>query len=232
MVLAWVAVAASTVLAAYQGPSQEDKKVLANAAEVLQSLTAAPDKGIPEELLQRAECVLVFPNVVKGAFIVGGRYGRGVATCRDESDTLGSPAFFSIGGASIGWQWGGQSTDFVLLVMNENGMKNLLEDKLTIGADAAAAVGPVGRNAAAATDAQLSAQILSWSRSKGLFAGASLEGAVVKPSEDANGRLYGPVDAAAILEGRDHVDPPAAAREFLDLARSLTARAEDTASNE
>jgi lipid-binding SYLF domain-containing protein len=171
--------------------------------------------------------VLVFPNVVKGAFIVGGKYGRGVATCRGESDELGPPVFMSIGGASIGWQWGGQSTDFVLLVMNEEGMRHLLESQFTIGADASAAVGPVGRTAEASTDGKLSAQILSWSRAKGLFAGASLEGATVKPSEDANARLYSPsVNVAATLEGKATVAEPAAAKEFMNVARSLTARHE------
>lgn len=208
------AVATSTVSAGHD-LTRKDKRVLRNATEVLDVLTSAPDRGISRDLLSRAECVMVFPNVTKGAFFVGGRYGRGVAVCRDGAGEFGAPAFFSIGGPSIGWQWGGSQTDFVLLVMNENGMKNLLQDNFTIGGQASAVVGPVGRSAEAATDVQLNAQILSWSRSQGLFVGAALEGAVVQPSEDANQRLYGkPVEAKAIL-GKGRV--PAAAREFVAL---------------
>ncbi len=221
--LAAMLVAVSAFASSGRTLTDRDRRTIRNAAEVLESLSSAPDNGIPRELLQRAECVLVFPNVVKGAFVVGGRYGRGVAACR-RGEQLGPPAFFSIGGASVGWQWGVQGTDFVLLVMNEDGMKNLLEDKLTIGGNASASIGPVGRTAEAATDAQLQAQILSWSRSRGLFAGASLEGAVVQPSEDANARLYGkeiPV-RDILLDSRAHT--PAAATDYLETARALTKR--------
>ena len=135
----------------------------------------------------------------------------------------GAPAFFSMGGPSIGWQWGGQQTDFVLLVMNKDGMENLLEDRFSIGGNASAAAGPVGRTTEAATDAQLQAQILSWSRSQGLFAGVSLEGAVVQPSEKANARLYDRnVTVRAILKGE--VSPvPEAAKEFVDRADEMLA---------
>jgi len=216
----------SAVMADHQ-LTKKDKRVLKNATAVLDALTAAPDSGISQDLLSRAECVMVFPNVTKGAFFVGGRYGRGVAVCRDDRDDFGAPAFFSIGGPSIGWQWGGSQTDFVLLVMNENGMKNLLQDNFTIGGQASAVVGPVGRSAEAATDVQLNAQILSWSRSQGLFVGAALEGAVVQPSEDANARLYGKEIPAKQILVRGRV--PAAAREFVALV-SRVAPAEERGS--
>jgi lipid-binding SYLF domain-containing protein len=205
---------------AAKGVTGKDRKVFSNATDVLEALTSAPDSAIPIDLLERAECVLVFPNVIKGAFVVGGRFGRGVAWCKDGA----GPAFFSIGGGSVGWQWGGQATDLVLLVMNEDGMKHLLEDNFTLGGKASAAAGPVGRTAEASTDVQLQAQILSWSRSKGLFAGASLEGAVIQPSEDANRRLYGEdVSVDALLDGSHGPHTlPAEASSFVDLATRLT----------
>src|SRR5262245_17040220 len=122
-------------------------KTLNAAEEVLTASTTAPDKAIPRELLERAECIGVFPGVKKGAFIVGGEYGRGVFTCRQPDGSMGSPAFFSLGGGSIGWQAGGKSADVILLIMNEQGVKRLLQDKFTLGVEAAAAIGPVGRNA-------------------------------------------------------------------------------------
>jgi lipid-binding SYLF domain-containing protein len=142
----------------------------------------------------------VFPDIKKAAFVVGGEWGRGVFTCRQPDGTMGAPAFFTIGGGSVGWQWGGQSADLVLLIMNKNGVKYLLEDNFTLGGEAAAVAGPVGRSAKAATDAQLHAQILSWSRSKGLFLGAALAGHVVKPDKSQNEKAYGkPVSAREIL---------------------------------
>jgi len=209
----------------------EDRKVLDNATDVLDTLTSAPDDAIPEELLERSECVMVFPNVTKGAFIVGGRYGRGAALCRDASGAFGAPSFFSMGGASIGWQWGGQQTDFVLLVMNKDGMKNLLEDRFSLGGNASAAAGPVGRTAEAATDLQLQAQILAWSRSQGLFVGASLEGAVIQQSEDANARLYGrEVSADSILTG-EVSRVPEAATELVSMTRRVASRPSDEAAS-
>jgi lipid-binding SYLF domain-containing protein len=204
------------------GLKDKDLKVLNEAPAILTALTEAPDQTIPRNLLEKAECVAVFPNVAKGAFVVGGEFGRGVVTCRTAPGAkMGAPALFTRGGASVGWQLGGQSTDFVLLVMDKNGMDNLLRDEFKIGADASAAAGPVGRSAEAATDVLLGAQLLSWSRSKGLFAGASLEGAVIKPNADANERLYGhPITAQRIFEGNPMV--PAAARPFVDLATRVT----------
>jgi lipid-binding SYLF domain-containing protein len=174
------------------------------------------------DLLAKAECVGVFPGVKKGAFIVGGEFGRGVFTCRQTDGTMGAPAFFTIGGPSLGWQWGGQETDLVLLIMNKDGVNHLLQDKFTIGGEASAAVGPVGRTAQAGTDAQLQAQILSWSRSRGAFVGASLEGIVVKPNVEAIEGFYGkPVSAREILV-ENAVSVPAAARSYVDKTTEYT----------
>jgi lipid-binding SYLF domain-containing protein len=222
-----IAVGLCSILPAIAGSTSKDRKVLNRAAEVLEVSTNAPDGGIPRDLLEDAECVLVFPNVKKGAFIVGGRYGRGVATCRQANGSMGSPSFFTIGGASVGFQWGGQSADLVLLVMNKDGVGNLLKEQLAIGGEATAAIGPVGRTAQAGTDALLRAQILSWSRSRGLFAGASLDGAVIKPSPDANERLYGkPVSVESTLL-RSAPPVPSEATEFVEVASRVSSQ--DTA---
>jgi lipid-binding SYLF domain-containing protein len=224
---------ASAVAGAYEGQSADlkdkDLRTLDRAPAVLQALTAAPDKGISRNLLEKAECVVVFPDVTKGAFVVGGEFGRGVATCRvAPNGEMGAPALFTVGGASVGWQIGGEQTDFVLLVMDRNGMDNLLRSEFKIGADASVAAGPVGRTAEASTDVLLGAQMLSWSRSQGVFAGASLEGAVIKPNDKANERLYGhPISVRDILNGNLAV--PSAGRSFVDQATRLTSGTEATA---
>jgi len=164
---------------------------LQQSAAILKSAVNAPDKGIPRDLLEKAECVGVFPELKKGAFVVGGEFGRGVFTCRQADGSMGAPAFFKMGGGSLGWQFGGQEADVVLLIMNKTGLDHLLEDKFTIGGEASAVAGPVGRTATAATDAQLHAQILSWSRSRGAFIGVSIEGDFLKPDTKTNERLYG-----------------------------------------
>jgi len=196
---------------------------LGRAEAVLKASLEAPDKGIPQSALEKAECVGVFPDVKKGAFIVGGSGGAGVFTCRDKSGAMGAPAFFKIGGGSVGWQFGGQETDLVLLVMNDEGMSHLLKDRFKIGAEATATAGPVGRTAQAATDAQLHAQILSWSRSQGAFLGAALDGSVISTDAQANEAVYGTeVSAKSIL--LDHkVKPPREAAAFL---ATLNAKAE------
>ena len=188
--------------AAPKAPSltTKDKATLSDSIAVLTDLANAPDKGIPQELLAKADCILIFPSVDKGAFIVGGKSGHGVASCRQPNGKMGSLAFYTVGGASIGFQIGGQTADVVMLVMNQKGIDHLLADKFTLGAEATATAGPVGRTVDAATDAQMHAQILTWSRSKGLFVGAALDGSVVKPNRDANTRLYGkPTTGTAIL---------------------------------
>ena len=169
------------------------------AARVFTQIMAAPDKAIPRDLLDRAEAVAVFPNVIKAGFIVGGRGGRGVISRRVKGG-WSAPAFFNLGGASVGLQIGASSTDFVLLFMNEEGLKGLLEDKLEIGGEGSVAAGPVGRATAASTNATLDAGILSYSRSKGLFAGLELKGVVINPDNDDNRAVYG-MTAKDILTG-------------------------------
>ncbi len=168
-----------------EGASQASK-----SATVLNEIMAAPDKGIPGDLLDKAECVAVFPKVVKAGFIVGGHGGRGVASCRTRMG-WSAPAYFEIKGGSIGLQIGGQATDYVLLFMNESGMKSLLSDKFELGGEASVAAGPVGRTSAATTDAKLDAEILSYSRSKGLFGGVSLKGSAISPDKSDMEGTYG-----------------------------------------
>src|SRR5438270_74568 len=160
------------------------------AAKVLDEIEAAPDQGIPEEILGSAECVAVVPSMLKGGFIVGARYGRGVASCR-TSKGWSAPAFFTVKGGSFGLQIGGQAVDLVMLIMNQDGMKNLLSSQFKLGADASVAAGPVGRHAAADTDWKLRAQVLSYSRARGLFAGLELSGAVVEQDKDSTREFYG-----------------------------------------
>ncbi len=189
-----IAIALAGFLAAapaFAHPKESDLRKLDEAGAVLKEIMSAPDRGIPQDLLERAECVGVFPDVKKGAFFVGGQGGRGVFTCRQKDGSMGAPAFFKIGGGSIGWQFGGQEADMVLLITNPNGVDHLLRDRFTIGAEGSATAGPVGRTVKAATDAQLHAQILSWSRSRGAFLGASLDGTAIWPDADANEGLYG-----------------------------------------
>jgi lipid-binding SYLF domain-containing protein len=188
-----LSIVAAAILAtpALAGSNASQSARFTEATQVLKASVTAPDKGIPKEFLERAECVGVFPGVTKGAFVIGGEYGKGVFTCRQPDGTMGAPAFFSMGGGSLGWQFGGEETDIVVLIMNEDGVKHLLEDRFTIGGAASAVAGPVGRTAKAATDAQLHAQILSWSRSRGAFIGASLEGNVLSPDKKQIEATYG-----------------------------------------
>lgn len=170
---------------------REERDRAEKAATAFQEIMAAPDQSVPQELLDRAECVAVFPSVKKGGFVVGGQYGKGLISCRREAGAWGSPAFFTIGGGSFGLQIGGQAVDLVLLIMNKSGVDGLLQDKFEIGAGAAASAGPVGRNAHASTDVLLKAQILSYSRSRGLFGGLELKGAVITQDKEANRDVYG-----------------------------------------
>jgi len=210
---------------ATSGLNRKDKKTLKNAAEVLDVLTSAPDNGIPQELLAKAECIMIFPSVTKGAFIVGGKSGHGVASCRQADGKMGSAAFYTVGGGSIGFQIGGQSADVVMLIMNEGGVDGLLSDKFTIGGEATATAGPVGRTAQASTDAQMHAQILSWSRSHGLFAGAAIDGSVVKPNQDANARLYGRETSGKDILVDSKLAVPVAAQPLMDSIRTHMAAA-------
>ena len=160
------------------------------AGTVLQEIQSAPDAGIPQEVLGSADCVAVVPSLLNGGFVFGGRYGKGVASCRTEKG-WSAPAFFTIGGGSFGLQIGGQATDLVMLIMNKEGMNNLLSSKFKLGADASAAAGPVGRHAAADTDWKMRAQVLTYSRSRGLFAGLELSGAVITQDKDSTREFYG-----------------------------------------
>ncbi|MBD0325486.1 MAG: lipid-binding SYLF domain-containing protein [Pyrinomonadaceae bacterium] len=184
------------------------------AARVFNEIMNTPDKGVPKELLDKAEAVAVFPGVVKAAFIIGGRGGQGVISRRIKGG-WSAPAFFNIGGGSFGLQIGAQKTDYVLLIMNEAGIKGLMEDKFEIGGAASVAAGPVGRTAAASTNVTLDAGILTYSRSKGLFAGVSLEGAVIDPDNDLNEAMYEGKKAREVLE-REHSmrEMPAVVRIF------------------
>ena len=184
-----VMIAAGCALAAEKSKTGER---LDDAASLFSEIMDTSDKAIPQDLLDKSYCIVLVPGLKKGAFIVGGKYGRGYSLCRANSGQgWGPPAAIRIEGGGIGFQIGVSSTDVILLVMNERGMKKLTSSKFTIGADATAAAGPVGRNATAQTDALMTAEILSWSRSRGLFAGISLDGATLRNDLDENKDLYG-----------------------------------------
>jgi lipid-binding SYLF domain-containing protein len=188
---------------------------LDESARILHEIMGTPDKSIPHDLMDKAWCVVIVPSLKKGAFVVGGEYGKGFATCRRGSDRgWGAPAAVIVEGGSFGFQIGGESTDVVMLVMNEHGMHMLDKDKVTLGGDASIAAGPVGRTAVADTDASLNAEILSWSRTKGLFGGVALNGATVRPDRKANRELYGQdMSNREILASSTR--PPAAARPLI-----------------
>jgi len=183
------------------------------AADVLNEIQGAPDQGIPEEVLGSADCVAVVPTMLKGGFIFAARYGRGVASCRTPKG-WSAPAFFTLEGGSVGFQIGGQAVDLVMLVMNKDGMNNLLSSKFQLGADASVAAGPVGRHAAADTDWKMRAQVLTYSRARGVFAGVSLEGARIKQDKDSTRDFYGRmVPFKTSLTGE--IDSPNTAHPFL-----------------
>ena len=183
------------------------------AGTVLSEIASAPDQRIPEEILGSAECVAVVPSLLNGGFVFGGRYGRGVASCRTEKG-WSAPAFFLIEGGSFGLQIGGQATDVVMLIMNKGGMDHLLSSRFKLGGDASAAAGPVGRHAAADTDWKMRAQVLTYSRSRGLFAGLELNGAVIKQDKDSTRDFYGRmVPFKTSLKGE--VEAPKSAYPFL-----------------
>ncbi len=173
--------------------ANKEQKRLENSGVVMQEIMNTPE-NIPQEVLEKADCVIVFPSVLKAAFVVGGSYGRGAMVCRTGKTfkgPWGAPAMYALEGGSIGFQIGGQATDLVLLVMNERGASSILDSKVKLGADASVAAGPVGRDASADTDAYLRSEVLSYSRSRGLFAGISLEGSTLRPDDDATADVYG-----------------------------------------
>jgi SH3 domain-containing YSC84-like protein 1 len=206
------------ILSADQDPKTAEPNTKASgrveaAGTVLDEIQAAPDQRIPEEILGSAECVAVVPSLLNGGFVFGGRYGKGVASCRTEKG-WSAPAFFTIGGGSFGLQIGGQATDVVMLIMNKNGMDNLLSSKFKLGGDASAAAGPVGRHASADTDWKMRAEVLTYSRSRGLFAGLELSGAVIKQDKDSTRDFYGRmVPFRTSLKGE--IDAPQSAYPFL-----------------
>ena len=195
----------------------KDNDRIENAGTVLQEILDIPD-DIPQDLLDKARCVIVFPSVLKAAFIVGGSYGRGVMTCRTHKDYTGpwgAPTMMALEGGSFGLQIGGQATDFVILVMNNRGADSVLHSKVKLGADASIAAGPKGRNASAETDASLRAEMLSYSRARGVFAGISLEGSTVRPDNDANKRVYGKTIAAEDIITESRLQAPESAHKLL-----------------
>jgi lipid-binding SYLF domain-containing protein len=192
---------------------KDQRERLQNAGQVIQEILNIPD-DIPQDLLDKARCVIVLPSVVKAAFIIGGSYGHGAMVCRTGKNfggPWGPPAMVALEGGSVGFQIGGEATDFVLLVMNDRGATSLLHSKVKLGADASAAAGPKGRTASAESDATLRAEILTYSRARGAFAGVSLEGSTLRPDNDGNKALYGKTaDAAAIITGNEVQAPPEA----------------------
>jgi SH3 domain-containing YSC84-like protein 1 len=219
---AWFAVFLVSMPMAFAADNEHEQDRVRDAGTVMKEILNIPD-DIPKDLLDKAECVVVLPSVLKGAFGIGGSYGRGVMVCRSGphyKGHWGAPALYALEGVSIGFQLGGQATDFVLLVMNPKGARSLLSSKVKLGGDASAAAGPKGRTAEGATDIVMSAEILSYSRNKGLFAGISLEGSTLRSDGSANEKLYGRKLSAKeiIVEGK--VGIPACAHELVSILNS------------
>ena len=207
-------------------------KRLAESAAVFSEIMATPDKGIPQEMLENANCIVIVPGMKTAAFVVGGKYGKGYLLCRNKGGAgWSAPATVRIEGGSVGFQIGGSATDVIMLVMNARGVDKLLQSKFTLGAEGSVAAGPVGRTATAQTDAQMHAEILSWSRSQGLFAGVALEGATLRQDLDDNAKLYGSKmeNRAIITTG---VRAPKAAARLLALLNKYSYREHKDMSNE
>jgi len=217
LLVLWVVVCLCAVTFAADENDKDNSKAedrVKAAASVLDEIQSAPDTGIPEEVLGSAECVAVVPSMLNGGFVFGARFGRGVASCRTPKG-WSAPAFFSVKGGSFGLQIGGQAVDLVMLVMNQDGMRNLLSSKFKLGADASVAAGPVGRHASASTDWKMRAQVLSYSRTRGAFAGLELSGAVIDQDKDGTREFYGRmVPFKTSLTGV--IEPPAGAYPFLN----------------
>ena len=209
------ALAACILAASLPALADKTTERLDDSAALISEIMATPDRAIPQDLFDRAECIVVVPGMKKAAFVIGGKYGRGFVSCRNQgAPGWSAPGSVRIEGGSFGFQIGGSSSDIILLVMNERGMRRLLSSKFTLGADAAVAAGPVGRNASAQTDALMTAEILSWSRSRGAFAGLSLEGATLRNDLDENESLYGKKwDNRTVME--HHLPVPEKAKKFI-----------------
>jgi len=208
--------------------ANNEEKRLENSGVVMEEIMNTPE-NIPQELLEKAECIIVFPSVLKAAFVVGGSYGRGAMVCRTGAGfkgPWGAPAMYALEGASVGFQLGGQATDLVLLVMNDHGARSILSSKVKLGADASVAAGPKGRDASADTDAYLRAEVLSYSRSRGLFAGVSLEGSTLRPDEDANEAIYHrKITASDIVLGKS-IPVPVSGRHLVSVLQKNSPRNE------
>lgn len=197
---------------------------LQSSAKMIHDIVNAPDRGVPDEVLKGAKCIAVVPDLIKGGFILAGKHGRGVATCRLPNGGWSAPAFFVISGGSWGAQVGVESIDLVMMVMTNEGMRHLMSAKFEIGGTVSGALGPVGRNATAGTDWKVNTDILSYSRAKGLFAGVDLGGSIIEADKDSDYALYGKeISTQAILDG--HVTPPAAAKPFLAEVRNVKTEA-------
>jgi SH3 domain-containing YSC84-like protein 1 len=204
--------------------AKDENNRLQNSGTVIQEILDIPE-DIPQDLLDKARCVVVMPSVLKAAFVVGGSYGRGTMVCRtrkDFSGPWGAPAMYALEGGSVGFQIGGEATDFVILVMNNRGVESLLHSKVKLGADASIAAGPKGRTASADTDAYMRSEMLSYSRARGVFVGVSLEGTTLRPDEDANHRLYGKEASAETIITESKMEAPAAGRTLVSRLQKAT----------
>ena len=221
----YVLFALSLLLAFPSFAQKKEEDRLQESYNVLKEILGTPDKGIPRDLLDKAEGVVVYPSVKKAGFIVAGEYGRGAITCRTGADFGGpwsAPAMFALEGGGVGFQIGGEATDFVLLVMNEKGANSVLSSKVKLGADASAAAGPVGRTTSAETDIVMKAEILSWSRARGLFGGVSLEGSTMRSDDDGNKHLYGKELTAKEIVRERKVQVPASGKSLIMLLQKTT----------
>jgi lipid-binding SYLF domain-containing protein len=216
---------------AWAGSAREDSvDRLQSSVEVLQAIMATPDKGIPEEVLNGAKCILVVPNLIKGGFILGGKHGRGVASCR-TANGWSAPAFVSVSGGSAGLQIGVEGVDLVMLIMNDQGFQHLLSSKFELTGEASGAAGPVGRHASAGTDWKMNTEVLTYSRSKGAFAGLTLEGAVVRQDDDSTRAIYGKnVEFRKVLSGK--VATPKSADAFMKAVSEARQQARIAEANE
>lgn len=223
--MVWSALLSLTAVCGWaDSPKEATADRLEHAGAVLKEIMAAPDKGIPDEVLDHAKCIAVVPHMVKGGFVFGAEGGRGVATCRTANGRWSAPAFFAITGGSWGLQIGVEGIDLVMILQGDKGMQHLLSSKFEVGGDASAAAGPVGRHASADTDWKLNTEILTYSRAKGVFAGLTLNGAAIRPDEDSMKAEYGPdVTTRAVLTGT--VPPPPGSRAFLSAVGGAKAQA-------
>jgi SH3 domain-containing YSC84-like protein 1 len=222
-ILRFAVLAAMLLPAVYSGPKDSEKRLTA-ATETVTEIMGTPDKSIPQDLLNRSECAIVVPGMKKGAFVIGGKYGRGFIVCRKSNGVgWGPPAGVRVEGGSFGFQIGGAETDVVMLVMNKGGVSRLMTSKFTLGGDASVAAGPLGRDTSAQTDAMMNAEILTWSRQRGVFAGISLTGATLREDSDANREMYGqPYANKDIVSG--NVEPPKSAAGLLEQLNKYSSR--------